>query len=101
MEQSLKAVAPEGLNSIIGFLGSRMDERKTGFWDCFFSARLMRGVLVGSRRRLKNMLAFMDEKGIKPVVDKKVFAFVTARDAYEHLQAQKFFGKVVIDIGNV
>ncbi|WP_437821891.1 zinc-binding dehydrogenase [Sorangium sp. So ce1078] len=32
---------------------------------------------------------------MKPVVD-KVFAFVEARAAYEHLASAKHFGKVVI-----
>ncbi|KAJ9607479.1 hypothetical protein H2200_007557 [Cladophialophora chaetospira] len=98
MEQSLKAVAPEGLISIIGFLGGGMGERKTGFWDCFASACLVRGVLVGSKKQFRDMLSFMEEKGVRPVVDEKVFTFEKAREAYEYLQAQKFFGKVVITI---
>ena len=98
MEQSLLAVAPEGLISIIGFLGGGMGERRTGFWDCFASACLVRGVLVGSKKQFGDMLAFIEEKGIKPVVDENVFSFEKAREAYEYLQAQKFFGKVVIEV---
>ena len=98
MEQSLKAVPLGGLIPIIGFLGGSMGERKTGFWDCFASACLVRGVLVGSKKPFRDMLAFLEEKGIKPVVDRKVFTFEKTREAYEHLQAQKFFGKVVIHI---
>ena len=98
MEQSLKAVAPEGLISIIGFLGGGMGERKAGFWDCFNSACLVRGVLVGSKNQFQDMLSFIQEKRIQPVVDEKVWKFEQAREAYEYLQAQKFFGKVVIEI---
>ncbi|OAG36778.1 hypothetical protein AYO21_09051 [Fonsecaea monophora] len=99
MEQSLKAVAPEGIISIIGFLGgSGTSERKTGFWDCFASACLVRGVLVGSKRQFREMLAFMEEKGVRPVVDEQVWGFEQAKQAYEYLRAQKFFGKVVIEI---
>jgi NADPH:quinone reductase-like Zn-dependent oxidoreductase len=100
MEQSLKAVAPEGLISIIGFLGGSMGERKTGFWDCFASACLVRGVLVGSKKQFGDMLSFMEEKGVRPLVDEKTFGFEDAREAYEYLQAQRFFGKVVIDLEN-
>jgi NADPH:quinone reductase-like Zn-dependent oxidoreductase len=98
MEQSLKVVALEGLISIIGFLGGGMGERKTGFWDCFNSACLVRGITVGSKRQFRDMLAFMAAKKVRPVVDEKVFAFERAREAYEYLQQQKFFGKVVIEV---
>ncbi|KIX95223.1 uncharacterized protein Z520_09139 [Fonsecaea multimorphosa CBS 102226] len=100
MEQSLKAVAPEGIISIIGFLGGDLGggKKRTGFWDCFASACLVRGVLVGSKRQFRDMLAFMEEKGVRPVIDEKVWRFERAREAYEYLRAQKFFGKVVIDI---
>ncbi|KIW67697.1 hypothetical protein PV04_06929 [Phialophora macrospora] len=98
MEQSLKAVAPEGLISIIGFLGGGMGERKTGFWDCFTSACLVRGVTVGSKKQFSDMLNFMEDKRVRPVVDEKIFGFEEAREAYEYLQAQKFFGKVVVDL---
>ncbi|EXJ71316.1 uncharacterized protein A1O5_05122 [Cladophialophora psammophila CBS 110553] len=100
MEQSLKAVAPEGVISIIGFLGGEAaaGERRTGFWDCFASACLVRGVLVGSKRQFRDMLAFMEEKGIRPVIDGKTWKLEQAREAYEYLRAQKFFGKVVIEI---
>ncbi|OAP54260.1 hypothetical protein AYL99_11361 [Fonsecaea erecta] len=99
MEQSLKAVAPEGIISIIGFLGgSASGEKKTGFWDCFVSACLVRGVLVGSKRQFRDMLAFMEERGVRPVIDEKTWMFEQAKEAYEYLRAQKFFGKVVVDI---
>lgn len=98
MQQSFKAIAPEGLISIIGFLGGSMGERKVGFWDCFVSGCLVRGTLVGSKRQFRDMLAFMEEKGVRPVVDDKVWDFEQARQAYEYLQGQKFFGKVVIEI---
>ncbi|ETI21942.1 hypothetical protein G647_06012 [Cladophialophora carrionii CBS 160.54] len=100
MEQSLKAVAPEGLISIIGFLGGNPAERKTGFWDCFTSACLVRGVLVGSKKQFRDMLSFMEDKGVRPVVDEKTFKFEKAREAYEYLLAQKFFGKVVMEVQN-
>lgn len=101
MAQSLKIVAGEGIISIIGFLGGGLGgegTRKTGFWDCFTSNCLVRGVIVGSRKQFRDMLAFMEEKGVKPVVDERVWPFDQARGAYEYLQAQKFFGKVVIDV---
>ena len=98
MEQSLKAIALEGLISIIGFLGGATGERRTGFWDCFTNLCMVRGVNVGNKKQFGDMLRFMEEKKLRPVVDEKLFSFDKAREAYEYLQAQKYFGKVVIEV---
>lgn len=37
---------------------------------------------------------------MKPVVDERVFPFEQAREAYEYVLGQKFFGKVVIRVGD-
>ena len=99
--QSLAAIKPEGVISMVGFLGG-MDkpENPVGFGEYFRSAAILRSVFVGSKELFVALNAFIDEKGIKPVVDKKVFAFEEAREAYEYLLEQKFFGKVVIRVGD-
>lgn len=43
------------------------------------------------------MNRLIEVNDLKPVVD-KVFSFEQAKEAYEHLQAQKHVGKVVIEI---
>jgi NADPH:quinone reductase-like Zn-dependent oxidoreductase len=96
--QSFKAVRLEGLISIIGFLGGRDDKNPLSYWETFKTVTVVRGVNVGSRQQFKEMNAFIEEKKIKPVVDEKVFAFEDAKEAYRALEAQKFFGKVVIKV---
>jgi NADPH:quinone reductase-like Zn-dependent oxidoreductase len=44
------------------------------------------------------MNAIIDEKLIKPVVDDRVFGFAEAREAYEYLEQQRHFSKIVIDV---
>jgi NADPH:quinone reductase-like Zn-dependent oxidoreductase len=98
MAQSFKAIASEGVISIIGFLGGNSRQRQASFWDTFATACIVRGINVGSRKQFRDMLAFIEEKQIKPVVDEQRFKFEDAKKAYEYLQAQKFFGKVVIEV---
>lgn len=50
---------------------------------------------VGSRQHFEDMLRAMAVHEIRPVVD-RVFDFVHAADAYEHLRQQRHIGKVVI-----
>ncbi|KAK4693188.1 hypothetical protein P7C71_g4166, partial [Lecanoromycetidae sp. Uapishka_2] len=80
MKQSLQAIRPEGVISIIGFL--------------------VRGVLVGSRQQFEQMNAAIDASNIKPVVDEKVFSLEQVKDAYQHMWDQKHFGKLTIKISD-
>lgn len=98
LTQSFKAVRLEGLISIIGFLGGKDSQSNLSFWDTFKTVTVVRGVNVGSRKQFREMNAFIEQKKIKPVVDEKVFAFEDAKEAYKALEAQKFFGKVVIKV---
>ncbi|KZP24499.1 GroES-like protein [Athelia psychrophila] len=57
----------------------------------------LRGIIVGSVAQFKDMNRLFVVKQIKPVVD-KVFAFEELKEAYNHLAAQKFVGKVVVKV---
>ncbi|SNS96965.1 MULTISPECIES: alpha/beta fold hydrolase [unclassified Azospirillum] len=61
-----------------------------------FSALRVSAVLVGSRQDHQDLLNFMVEHGIKPIID-RVFAFDDADAAYRHA-ATGAFGKVVITL---
>ncbi|KAL5043595.1 hypothetical protein BDW71DRAFT_210111 [Aspergillus fruticulosus] len=53
---------------------------------------------AGTREQFKEMNAIIDEKGIKPVVDDRVFGFAEVKETYEYLEQQRHFLKVVIDV---
>ena len=101
VRQSLVAVRPEGVVALIGFLGgSAKPQDAVGFAECFDALATMRSVEVGSREQFIEVNRFIDDKGIKPVVDARLFAFEEVREAYEHVLEQNFFGKVVIRVGH-
>lgn len=84
MTQSLKAIKPEGVISIIGFLGG-MSKEQPGFLDCLTNICTVRGVLVGSRLQFEAMNEAVDANGIKPVVDEKVFGLDQLKEAYQYM----------------
>jgi len=55
----------------------------------------LRGVTVGSRTMMENLLAAMVKSGQKPVIDKRV-PFADAAAAYTHMKSQTHLGKIVI-----
>ena len=100
MKQSLQAIKPEGVISIIGFLGGGSKEQPS-FLECLTHTCTVRGVLVGSRLQFEAMNAAIDANGIKPVVDEKVFGLEEVKDAYQYMWEQKHFGKLTIKIDDV
>ncbi|VTT68805.1 unnamed protein product [Fusarium fujikuroi] len=56
---------------------------------------VVRGVVVGSREQLQDMLDCFEANEIRPVID-RVFSFENAREAYDHLWSSTHTGKVVI-----
>ena len=97
MTQSLKAIRPEGMISIIGFLAG-LGKDQPGFLECLSNIATVRGVLVGSRQQFEQMNEAIDANGIKPVVDEKVFGFEEVKEAYQYMWDQKHFGKLTVKI---
>ncbi len=75
---------------ILGGVGQQLD-------PVLFRGRSIttRSITVGSRQSFEAMLRAIDVNQMRPVID-KVFSFEDAKLAYQHLQEQKHFGKVVI-----
>lgn len=75
---------------VLGGVGQQLD-------PVLFRGRSIttRSITVGSRQSFEAMLRAIDINQMRPVID-KVFSFEDAKLAYQHLQEQKHFGKVVI-----
>lgn len=84
MTQSLKAIKPEGVISIIGFLGG-FSKDQPGFLEAWRNMCIVRGIMVGSRLQFEQMNEAIDSCGIKPVVDEKVFALEELKEAYQYM----------------
>lgn len=98
LEQSLKAIKFEGIISIIGFLGHSDPKGNPTLLETLSRICTVRGVYVGSKAQMEDMVKAIEANNIHPVVDKEVFTLEKAREAYEYMWQQKHIGKVTIKI---
>ncbi|KAK3376306.1 hypothetical protein B0T24DRAFT_217675 [Lasiosphaeria ovina] len=96
LTQSFNAIKMEGIISIIGFLGGT--EPKDSVLETLSRVCTVRGVYVGPRSLMEDMVAAIEANDIHPVVDEKVFTLGTAREAYEYMWTKSHVGKVAITI---
>lgn len=87
----------DGVVEVIGVLADAGSDTPSAL-AAFYSTAILRGIYGGSRLQLEAMVAAIDANGLEPVVDDKVFEFDQLVEAYEYLQAQAHFGKVVIRV---
>lgn len=66
--------------------------------DLIFGQKTLTAVAVGSRAMTDDLVRFIELHGIKPVID-STFAFADARAAYDHLEAGRAVGKIVVGMG--
>ncbi|KAF3044094.1 hypothetical protein E8E12_009452 [Didymella heteroderae] len=97
MAQSLKAIAIDGVISIIGFIGG-MDKNQPTFLEVLNNICTVRGILVGSRLQMQDMVNAIEANDIHPVVDEKVFELKDLKKAYEYMWDQNHFGKLTIKV---
>ncbi|KAI5780426.1 zinc-binding oxidoreductase [Geopyxis carbonaria] len=100
INQTYAAIKMEGIVSVVGFVGGEGDNpgSPAGHLEALLNLCTLRGVYVGSRDMMLDMIASIEANNIKPVIDPKVFKFEEALKAYEYQAAQKHFGKVAISI---
>lgn len=99
LNQSVKAVRRQGVISVIGFIakGDPGSEGLPTMLDALSIGCVVRGIFVGSRMMLEDLVQAINANGIKPVVD-KVFKMEQTKEAFEHMEGQNHFGKVVIEL---
>ncbi|KAK6383432.1 hypothetical protein LTS17_002724 [Exophiala oligosperma] len=96
MGHSIQAIKIEGTITVIGLV--------TGFdppesiMETLKRVFTLRGIHVGSKVQMEEMMACMEANKIQPVVDKKIFALEELRESLEYLTTQKHVGKVAIKI---
>jgi NADPH:quinone reductase-like Zn-dependent oxidoreductase len=96
LRESLRSAAQNGRIVSIGFLGGTSPEINLG--QVIAKNLTVRGVTVGSRTSFENLLRFLDQTGIQPVID-SVFSFEDAPLAFARLASGEQHGKVVIRVG--
>ncbi|OJJ02350.1 hypothetical protein ASPVEDRAFT_53056 [Aspergillus versicolor CBS 583.65] len=98
LEQSFKCIKFEGVISIIGFLGGMNPSTIPNVLQTLSNICTVRGVYVGSKALMNDMINAIEANNIHPVVDGTVFTLEKTREAYEYMWAQKHFGKLTIQI---
>lgn len=83
MTQSVNAIKMEGIISVIGVLTGTTS--KETLMETLARVIVVRGVYVGGKDQLEEMIKAMEEHDIHPVVDEKVFTLETAKEAYEYM----------------
>lgn len=96
MPQSLEAVRVDGTVATVGQVGGVGEAVPLS--AAFVRTCTVRGVLAGSRAQLRELVRFVDEKGIEPAVDDVVFELAEAKEAYRRLKERRHFAKVVLRI---
>ena len=92
LAQSMQAVGFGGEIALIGVLSMQGD---TSPMPLMFKGANLRGIFVGSAQMAKDLNAFIDAKGVKPIID-RVFDFADAKAAFAYQSSPDLFGKVVI-----
>jgi NADPH:quinone reductase-like Zn-dependent oxidoreductase len=94
LNKSVLATKAAGVIAQVGFLTGQTTQLQ--LMPLIFRQTTIRGIAVAPRTSFDRMNPFLDQHGIRPVID-KVYAFDEAIQAYEHL-ARGPFGKVVIKV---
>lgn len=98
LAQSLAAIRPDGLIACAGILGDAPDGKMPTMLDGLFAGCIVRGVVIGTRKMFDEMNAFVEAKGIKPVVDERVFKFDEVPQGYRFVDEARHFSKVGIEL---
>ncbi|HEU4636132.1 MAG TPA: NAD(P)-dependent alcohol dehydrogenase [Edaphobacter sp.] len=94
LARSVQAIRPEGQISIIGVIEGF--DANIPIFGLIQKLCVLRGITVGPRRALEDMLRKFDEIKLRPVID-SVYSFNEAPRAFDRLE-QGAFGKIVIRV---
>ncbi|KXH34758.1 zinc-containing alcohol dehydrogenase [Colletotrichum simmondsii] len=96
LSQSLTAVKTNGVVVSAGLVGGKAEV--VPMLAALMRPCIVRGVVLGSRAQFRDMVRFLEEKNVKPVIDDKTFELAEAKAAYARLKEKKHFSKIVIKI---
>lgn len=95
MAQSLSAVRLHGLITVAGMVGGaggQVPDVMSALWKLC----VLRGIYLGTRSMFKDMVQFLEQKEVRPALDDVTFSLEDAKAAFERLEKQQHFSKVVI-----
>lgn len=97
MDQSLNALRLQGLITVAGMIGGPGESDKApDVMSALWRLCVFRGIYLGSRKMFKDMVRFLEEKEVRPALDDVVFNLEDTKQAFQRLERQEHFSKVVI-----
>jgi NADPH:quinone reductase-like Zn-dependent oxidoreductase len=93
---SMEAVRVDGTVVLAGQVGAKSEPVPMS--EAFMHTCWVRGMLLGSRNQLKQVVRYIDQKRIQPAVDDIVFELAEAKDGYRRLNEKEHFSKVVVRV---
>ncbi|TWP35253.1 zinc-binding dehydrogenase [Leekyejoonella antrihumi] len=95
---SIKSLRPGGTVVIVGATSGDAPE-KAELTRIFFQQMRIQGSTMGTRQELGQLLAFMTEQRIEPMID-SVRPLAEAKDAFAKMVGGDVFGKLVLTMGD-
>jgi NADPH:quinone reductase-like Zn-dependent oxidoreductase len=95
LEQSIRAIRPSGVISLIGVLSGAAGQVNLG--PVVTQNVRLQGVTVGSRTMFENMNRALERHRVQPPIDDKRYRLEEFRAALEAFPQGRHFGKVVVD----
>lgn len=92
------AVRLDGLVTAVGIIAGFDFAGGPGAVEALNRICIVRGIKLGSRDMLRDMLAWFVRTGVRPALDNRVFSLEQANEAYERLEKGEHVAKVVIKI---
>ncbi|KAK7418624.1 hypothetical protein QQX98_003813 [Neonectria punicea] len=96
LSESLQAVRLDGLVVVAGMVGG--GTQPTPLKGVLGAICVVRGIVLGTRAMMREMVEFVEDKGIEPALDEVVFGLGEVKEAYRRLEEQKHFSKIMIQI---
>ncbi len=93
--QSLRATAPGGTVALLGALTGLSAPVELA--PAIMRRIRIAGIMTDCRRALRDLVAFVEERGLRPVVD-RAFPLDALPEAFSTMRAGAHFGKIVIKI---
>ncbi len=95
VEQSCRALAYNGRISLVGNITG--NEARFNLYFLFSKAAHLMGITHGSRAMLRELLAFMAEHHIAPIVDERVYRFEELPEALANMTRGEHVGSICLD----
>ncbi|KAL4899845.1 hypothetical protein BDW74DRAFT_183335 [Aspergillus multicolor] len=96
LPHSLAAIRVGAVILIVGHVGDTAET--VPLFAAMMHSCIVRGILAGTRNQFRELVRFIDERGVVPVIDDVIFELAEAKDAYRRLKEKRHFAKVVLRI---